>query len=322
MTKIFASIVSAALVSAMLITQAFARELYEYDWIEVETEHFVMRSILGERATLKHARELNRFIEVIPGEIRHLPRDGADNVTLYLLRDSIQVDELMFGDRPRLGTNPWMYREPGTRTVVIGLATDVRRSLDYVYARYLFGAWGNTTPEDRELLHWWQEGLVRYYSYTDARRGYFYFGRSSRGFTDNPEQYHEILDVILNPASRPDLPNDDQWVYVFYSHRLMRFLIENKESWADLGDRLKRYIRLTSNGTAYQSAFEEAFSMTMDELAAALSEHSRTCCTRYKIPLEVVDNNFIPQVRELDRETIRQALNEMTERAKAPYPDE
>ncbi len=308
--------------AAMLAAPASAKELDEYDWVEVETEHFVMRSIRGKRATLKYARELTMFINVIPKEIREIRRDRPGKMTLYLLRDTTQVDELIYGDRHWLYTNPALYWDHGARTVVMGLFTDVRRNLDYVYARYLFGGGGSEVFGDEEMLQWWQEGFIHYYSSTDTRRGYYYFGTSSRSVTDSPEEYRETLDAILNPVSRLDLSTDQRISYVFYSHRLLRFLMDSRESWADLGDRLNRYIRLTGSGTAFQSAFEEAFEMSMDELAAALSKHSQNCCTRYKIPLEAVEKGFDPQVRELDRETIRQALNEITERAQASQPDE
>jgi hypothetical protein len=185
--KLFVGLVVAA---ALLLTlpngSAQAKSLEDYDWIEVETEHFRLRSIRGKRATLKYARELTLFINVMPEEIRQLTRAGSGFVTIYLLR----------------------------------------------------------------------------------------------------------------------------------------FLMDNKESWEDLANRLRNYIQLVGNDADYQSAFEEAFDMTMQELAAGISEHGQRCCTRYKVDLEVIEKGFDPEVRKLDRDTIKEALEEISERRRALQPDE
>ena len=315
-------IVAAALLLALPTAPANAKSLEDYDWIEVETEHFRLRSIRGKRATLKYARELTLVINVMPEEIRQLTSAGAGFVTIYLLRDTGQLEELIYGDRPWHRANPAVSWDRGNQTIALALFTDVRSNLDYMYARYIFGGGDSRLFGSDEMLHWWQEGLVEYYRQTGIRRGEYYYGSSSPRVMQSEAELLEIFDLILQPASRIGLAQDDQRAFIYYSHRLLRFLMDNKESWEDLANRLRRYVQLVGNDVDYQSAFEEAFDMTMQELAAGMSEHGQRCCSRYKVDLEVIEKDFDPEVRKLDRDTIKEALEEISERRRALRPDE
>ena len=322
MIRLIALVILPALFIALPAAPAQAKALEDYDWVEVETDHFRMRSIRGKRATLKYARELTLFINVIPPEIRRLQSAGSEQVTIYLLRDTGQLEELIYGDRPWHRANPAVYWDPYDKTIALALFADVRRNLDYMYARYLFGGGDSRLFGGGEELHWWQEALVEYYRQTGIRRGEFYFGSSSPTVMQSAEEMREAINLILSPASRISLPQDDQRAFIYYSHRLLRFLMENKQSWEDLANRLRRYIDLVEDDANYQRAFEEAFDITMDELAAGMSEHGERCCKRYKIDLERLEKDFEPQVRELDRDTIKEALARISERNQVSTPGE
>jgi hypothetical protein len=165
-------------------------------------------------------------------------------------------------------------------------------------------------------MHWWQEGLTEYFRYTGIDRGHYYFGGGAQRRADSPDAIRTAIELITTPTTYGQLTPGDRGKFRYHSYRLMRFLMDNRKSWDDLTLRLGLYIDMVEDGADYQEAFEKAFDLTMDELAREMSEHGRNCCYRYKVPLETLEADFDPQVNELDRDTIKAALQAISASAR------
>jgi hypothetical protein len=316
MTRFVISVIVIALCRALLPGASQAKPLEDYDWIEVSTDRFRIRTIRGERAALKYARELALLLKVVPRQLRYLRHEANDPVTFYVLRYANQVEELLHDERPWFAVDLWYQGLPAERSVVMGTFSGTRNSIDYVLARYWFGGGLIGDP-----LHWWQEGLVEYFRYTGINRGFYYFGAGVQNRLESPAVVRDAMELILAPTTRMQLTPIDRRVYQYYAHRLIRFLMENRKSWDDFALRLRLYIDLVDDGADYRTAFGKAFEMTMDELAEGVSEHGRTCCTRYKVPLEILEADFDPQLNDLERDTIKAALDAMSASALETLPE-
>ena len=139
MTRFVISVIVIALCLALLPGASQAKPLEDYDWIEVSTDRFRIRTIRGERAALKYARELALLLKVVPRQLRYLRHEANDPVTFYVLRYANQVEELLHDERPWFAVDLWYQGLPAERSVVMGTFSGTRNSIDYVLARYWFG---------------------------------------------------------------------------------------------------------------------------------------------------------------------------------------
>ena len=317
LTRLVVTLTVAALFLALPVKPAQSKPLEDYDWVEVATDDFRIRSIRSERTTLGYARELALLVKVVPTELKTLRRKDAEPVTFYVLRNSGQAEELFREEKPWYSRDVWFFEAEEEQSLVVGGFSKPRGSIAYVYARYLFGGGGKDAP-----LHWWQEGLTEYFRYAGIDDGDYYFGSSAAKRVESPEAVRVGLDLITTPATDHQLTPDDRGTYRYYAYRLTRFLTENSRSWENFVLRLTLYIDLVEDGADYPGALEKAFGISMDELARKVSEHGQTCCARYKVDLNTLEEDFDPRVSEIDRESISAALEAISTSMRQAHADE
>lgn len=279
-------------------SQATARPLQDYDWIEVRTENFVIHSVLSERQTLMTARYFELVRRAIAPSLLPWNRDKPVPDTVFLVKGTAQIRELGYP------SDTWYYADSENRDfIVIGADVDSYRAAAPAYLRFLVG--GSST---REHVLWYEEGLV--YLFRDARidKDEFVFGgyRGSRAIAVDGRQ--RAVARLFSEMDHTRLSGQRHRTLFWDSWVLVRFLIEG-EGWTTFGDKLSMHVDQVDRGVDAKQSFESVFRIPFDQLGDLVTAFVvERCCVQYGYKLDALLSEFEFEVSSVERPQVSLGL--------------
>jgi hypothetical protein len=288
-----AAYAAAIIACFVLSSDANAKAIENYKWIEVRTENFVIRSLLSKRQTEKVARHLEMARAVIPESIRTLNDSAPEMNQVYLVKGPGQLNEL------GTTTDAWALTNTRTGRFVVGADVYAENRAIRIYAASLVA-----NPEYRRQTLWYSQGMYIYFERARIRDAKFRYGGQSARQPQNPNIVGEQLDIVLSEEDLTQFSNTRSAKITGYSWFLVRYLTNTDEDWQAFGNRLASYNSLIAEGETVRAAFEKAFEMSADTLGESVAEFSATCCAEYVASVNKLLPDFELEVMKLSREEI------------------
>ena len=254
-----------ALLAVAVAAPAFAKEVWERDWIEVRSPHFVVVSALAEARTVELVQELEsfraaaemltnigRFEERIPTRIYVLP---------------YAVPDLGFGGR-QIG-----YFESGMRAnyaVVIPARDELDEALKHEYVHFLVHNRDETTYPT-----WFDEGFAVVLQTLRARGTQLEFGKPIAGSIDALSHGHWLpFGRVLEARGTADFSGEGTAMFYSQSWCLVHYLTIGRPD-KDFAAENREYLRLSETGVAPVLAFEQAFGLKVAMLRPVVTNYAR-----------------------------------------------
>ena len=292
--------------SILVVDHAYARELEDYEWIEVRTKNFHIRSRQNEKKTIELARYLEMFRVAVAtmtnvGEVQSpIPTE------IYALKSQSDFKEI------GIGSNIAGIFRSGVRSnnIVIRNTAGARETsiIMHEYAHFLARSHGQF-----QYPRWFNEGFAEYLSGARALSKNFEIGL----YPEHRASSFAYLDWI--PMRKIIAAEDlDDWnprrVSMFYaeSWALVHYLLNRRDKESHFSQDMARYLQAIDSGEEWVSAFESAFGAT----PGRLDNEVRHYVERGRFPIYVfkIDEllpNFAPEVASLTREEVSLELGQI-----------
>ncbi len=300
-----------AAISLLSVGAGLASELPldERDWTLMTSSNFRVHSVLSSQRTA----ELLRHLEIMraaldePGESATFQ---ADVPTVIIALDT-ESDYLLIGAP---GTTVGIFiADQRENAIVIQDHDDVQgiQTILHEYAHYLYRKNGRIA-----YPKWYAEGIAEYLSSSRVTQTSFDVGLplADRLTTLTFSSWVPLQEILeISDTSTLTLDQGDQ----FYSQSwlLVHFLNSQPDADRELPLQLQRYSDLVVNGAQVADAFEDAFSMQVDDLNDTLLQYFLAGEYASKsISIDSAFPAFAPSEEALPVERIRVALAEMAMR--------
>ncbi|UTA48751.1 hypothetical protein L1F30_04205 [Simiduia sp. 21SJ11W-1] len=233
-------------------------DIHEDEAREMLTDFMRIKQVVGDALGVKSDRRLAPF-------------------TLYLFdsrKDFLQMGKgpLVAGYYTELSLEPTMVmRQQSKRSSLSTIEV-----LSHEYLPYLVRAMSG-----QRFPRWFDEGIAHFYSTLKVKRGEIYLGdvpedlqwTLQRGGTFNGR----LLPVEALLAPKPEHQNIADYTSRLYatSWLLTHYMyLGHLNGFSDKTAQLARYLSLTSSGLGSEEAFNQAFSLSMDELEKELKQYA------------------------------------------------
>jgi len=325
--------------SVLLASQALAKPIEARKWIESRSEHFVIRSRLGQGRTetiLKHLELLRATIMMITSVAdENIPKPKViyvfGNYDDYI--DEGYVEKAPKGPR-------YIYKDPKYFLVDDMGGTILTAIAPYGPDRPYYHFWTGTLSAYTHFLYnndrtrllpaWYRYGMEQYLTGARVRLESFELGEPPHpvqtryqragmsAYRDthlpwgiNPA--HDLLSLdALYYSTAGDMSRVQWQAFLAQSWVLVHYLMMDPAVPQSLNESLGQYLRLVyDTDTDAVTAFESAFGIPASELSGRLYKYLRSsCCRVISIPIDELLPQFKPSTVTLSKEEISLGLAE------------
>jgi tetratricopeptide (TPR) repeat protein len=290
---------------AALAAPAAAKELWEYDWIELRTPHFVIASALSEKKTRELGTELEEFRYLL-GQFSTIKRfDERIPTKIYLLPRA----EKDLGFDGKLDA----YFLPGMRAnyaAVLPAGSFTDEGLKHEYIHFLVRNQGRL-----QYPPWFDEGFAEFFSTLRVKGTRVELGKPSSNrvewLVNNPIwlSYQRVLNV----REPHELGIDQGAMFYAQSWLLVHYLMLAN---GEFGKRNLEFLRRCEGGEPVSPAFQAAFGIEVGSLATRLQRYMGKL-PYYNGPAEHLPE-FETKTRPIAREEIGAALGALALLTRSP----
>lgn len=258
----------AILTLVVVSSPVLGKALEDRNWIEVSTANFNVRSLLGEKETIRLVRQLEMFRVAVAAVTNVTPGDATVPTEVYAVRRGREFER--FGvDQQSPGSFMAGLRN---NTILIRDLDDIEQgsSVLHDYARFLIGnSIGQRYPK------WHNEGLAAYLSVMRGHRDGLDIGLVDNQWREHLRNANWIsLDKVITAeqyyerwtAQSRTAFNAQAWALVHY-------LVGRGESKIAFSDAMALYLESVSAGTNADEAFGKAFAVTPRQLNSELRRY-------------------------------------------------
>ena len=284
---------------------AWGKALEDRRWIEVRTENFQVRSLLGDKETIELARNLEMFRLAVSAITNVSSTDSAIPTNIFAVRGAREFVRLGLLDRNVVGRFL-----PGIRNNTIVLRDTPGMSESHVilheYTHFLVRNHGS-----QRYPMWYDEGLAEYLSTTRAYDTYFEIGLFAEHRKLN-FKYSRWLPMrkVLSAEEHVEKWNPEQRSMFYAEAWALVHYLQNRPEAADQG--LAHYLKLVEAGTDDVAAFEEAFGISVEKLDREITRYlNRGKFTFFRLDAADLLPEFQAEVVRLSRERISLALGQL-----------
>jgi hypothetical protein len=258
--------VASAAVAILLASGCLhAREIWDRDWIEARTKHFVLVSAISRKKTLALARRLEDFRARLVLLTSPQRVNTREPITVYVFRRSLPE----IGLTPELGG--YFLPSPPSNIIVLRRNWIMGEWAQHEYVHFLL-----RNRNFREYPPWFDEGMAVLLSTMEMDEGYFNFGKPPRYAMSRLDEspWLEYSDVLALRDPR-DLNGVQMPMFYYQSWLLLHYLNWGRPE-RDLSRDIDDYLRRVRMGTAADSAFAASFDIEIDSLPTTLLAYRRT----------------------------------------------
>jgi tetratricopeptide (TPR) repeat protein len=289
-----------------IATTALGEPLEEREWLDVRSDNFHIRSVLGEERTLELLRHLEITHQALGNGAGRSPGESAPPTIILAVDDHDDYTEIgapsftsgyFFSD---LRENAILIEDaPGSPGVQVIL---------HEYAHYLSRLTGRM-----RYPRWFEEGNAEYLSHSRLHAQAFEFALpAERHIATLGHSDWLPWAQVLEASDTAALGLDEGALFYAQSWLLVHYLRSRPNADRSLTNTLARYSRLVSDSGSATEAFEEAFSVTVRDLEQEAKHYYRAGeFTSRLLPVDTSLAGFAPRVRELTGAEARLALARM-----------
>lgn len=288
------SIISISL-CALVSNDAWGKSIEDKKWILMESEHFVIHSVLTTRKTKDMLRRLEAMRSLFrpPGAM-----DKPDAKPTVIVAMGIRKDYVQLGlEKGYAGVFMSNLRQ---NTIVLNNNSRLSKSttLLHEYVHFLLRQ-KNRLPYPK----WYDEGYAEYVAASRISKSFFDIGMIDAGRANTLHHYRWLpWETILRSSGYRDLGSRDRSRFYAQSWLLVHFLHNqgNGQEFAHAG--LARYVIARRNGAGEIEAFEIGFQMSIEDLDRSITRYFMTTRSNYtRFPTELLLPSFTTTTRRLSR---------------------
>ena len=306
MTTVFRRITVAVLSLLLTATTALGDSLDERVWLDVRSDNFHIRSVLGEKRTLELLRHLEITHQALGDSAGGSLRESATPTIILAVDDHDDYVEIgapsftsgyFFSD---LRENAILIEdEPGSPGVQVIL---------HEYAHYLSRLTGRV-----RYPRWFEEGNAEYLSHSRLHVEAFEFALPAKRHLATLEHADWLpWTQVLETTETAALGLDEGNLFYAQSWLLVHYLRCRPDADQSLAQTLAHYSELVSSSGSAIGAFEEAFSITVKDLDRETLHYYRSReFTSRLLPVDTSLAGFAPRIREMTSAEARLALARM-----------
>ena len=301
--EIFALLALSVLLAASM---ASAEPLDAREWLDVRSENFRIRSVLGEERTIELLRHLEIMHQALGnGPGRMLP--GAAKPTIILAVDD--HDDYVAIGAPAF-TSGYFFSDLRENAILIEDAPGSSgvQVILHEYAHYL-----NRQAGRIRYPRWFEEGSAEYLSHSRLRNGGFEYALPA-------ERHIATLGLtgwmpwarFLEISDTSTLGSDEGAIFYAQSWLLVHYLHSRPDAGEALPRKLARYSQLASQSSSPSEAFEQSFETDLENLEENILNYyvERNFSSR-SLPADTALQGFMPRIRVMTAPDVRLALARM-----------
>lgn len=281
------------------------KEVEDREWLAVRTPNFEIRSLLGEKGSVKLARDLEVFRVVASIVTKTRPVDTPIPTEIYAISSGGAAKDF------ELNMSVAGFFRSGLRrnTIVIRRAVGIKGTaiIMHEYVHFLLRNQGGTN-----YPMWFHEGFAEYLSSAVIDSGVITIGNipeHRRGSFKHSNWIH-IRQIIAREGGDEWNPERNSTFYA-EAWGLVHYLQNRDGSDTPFGQQLQHYVTLMDSGVHSVEAFEEAFAISMRDLNKKVRRYlSRNTIPGFRFELDAMVTNFEPEVSNLTKEQISLALGQ------------
>ena len=302
----FRGIALAALSLLLAAPAALGEALDERAWLDVRSDNFHIRSVLGEQRTL----ELLRHLEITHQALGYgagVSLNEPATPTIILAVDD--HDDYVDIGAPSF-TSGYFFSDLRENAILIEDAPGSPgiQVILHEYAHYLSRVTGRV-----RYPRWYEEGNAEYLSHSRLHVQALEFALPARRHVATLSHSDWLpWGQVLETSDTAALSLDEGALFYAQSWLLVHYLRSRPDADQSLAQTLARYTELVSENGAATDAFEEAFAITVKDLEhEALQYYRAREFTSRLLPVDTSLSGFAPRVREMTRAEARLALARM-----------
>lgn len=295
-----------ALSGLLTTSMATAETLEEREWLDVRSENFRIRSVLGKERTIELLRHLEIMHEALGNESNgaryesHMPTIivavddhddyvdiGAPSFTSGYFFSDLRENAILIEDTP------------GSSGVQVIL---------HEYAHYL-----NRQAGRIRFPRWFEEGNAEYISHSRLHDRALEFALPAERHVatlglSNWMPWARLLEI----SDASTLSTEDGEIFYAQSWLLVHYLRSRPDTDRSLAQTLARYSQLASQSNSPTEAFEEAFSVDLKDLEKDVLTYflDRSFASRF-LPVDTALPGFAPHAEAMTPAEARLALARM-----------
>lgn len=285
---------------------ASAEPLDERDWLDVRSENFHIRSVLGEARTIELLRHLEIMHQALGNGSGRARPDTASPTIILAVDDH---DDYVAIGAPSF-TAGYFFSDLRENAILIEDTSDSSgvQVILHEYAHYL-----NRHSGRIRFPRWFEEGSAEYLSHSRLRNGAFEYALPA-------ERHIATLGVsgwmpwarFLEISDTSALGADEGAIFYAQSWLLVHYLHSRPGTGDTLPQTLQRYSRLVSRSSSPTGAFERAFGIELELLEENILNYylERDFSSR-SVPVDTALRGFAPRTRAMTPADARLALARM-----------
>lgn len=285
---------------------AFAESLEERAWLDVRSENFHIRSVLGEERTIELLRHLEIMHRALGnGSNRALYDSGIPTIILAVDRhdDYVAIGAPAF-------TSGYFFSDLRENAILIEDAPGSSgvQVILHEYAHYL-----NRQAGRIRYPRWFEEGSAEYLSHSRLSDGALEYALPAERHIATLERSAWMPWIrLLQISDASTLNLDDGEIFYAQSWLLVHYLRSRPDIDSSLPQILARYSQLASQSNSATEAFEQAFSISLKDLEVELRRYflDRDFSSRSR-PADTALRGFAPRARSMTPAEARLALARM-----------
>lgn len=274
---------------------SFGKDLADRDWVEVRSDNFRVRSVLGREKAVDLVHSLELLHATVPVLTNAQSAHSPIPTEIFVLRS---------GDTAKLGVdrNVAGLFMPGLRSnvIVVRDTTGVRETstIQHEYVHFLLR---NQTR--LRYPRWFDEGFAEYLSATRLTRGKFQVGRVPEERAANLKYSNWIaMRKIISDERYDKLTAEGKSMFYAEAWALVHFLQTRQLEGHDFVEPFADYLRRVDAGEGDVEAFEAAFGMTAREINRKVKKYlERGRFKGFELDADKLLPDFAPEVLDLSR---------------------
>ena len=300
--------IPALLAVSILLTAslASAEPLEAREWLDVRSENFRIRSVLGEERTIELLRQLEIMHRAL-GNGSGRAISGAANPTIILAVDD--HDDYVAIGAPSF-TAGYFFSDLRENAILIEdtPGSSGVQVILHEYAHYL-----NRHSGRIRFPRWFEEGSAEFLSHSRLRNGSFVYALPA-------ERHIATLGLsgwmpwarLLEISDTSTLGSDEGAIFYAQSWLLVHYLHSRPDAGEALPETMARYSQLASKSSSPTEAFEEAFAIDLKSLEGkVLHYYLEQSFSSRSLPVDTALRGFAPRTRAMTPADARLALARM-----------
>ncbi|MEM7017047.1 MAG: hypothetical protein AAF512_06860 [Pseudomonadota bacterium] len=263
---------------------------------EIKTNHFTLFSDAPSEKLNKLVRELEYF-RALAAKLANIRRMDTEKPLRLLVLDDIE--NIYSADRPTAGFS----KETSEAYYIVADFSDKERARGFLF-RELVRHWN--TIQGYELPPWYNTGLANVLATMEFKRKEALFGGPPPGALQVAGRTRlRGLEQIF--TSDPTIGGSRKGTTQFqsFSWLLMHYLRFGKH---DLNKDLRQYLKLWNNPETRETAFDQGFSISHEDLKLALRKYIQSRLPVWNIPLKKLDVKVDMKSRDLSEAGFKEVL--------------